>query len=275
MHIKVANLLARSVRYVEAGSGAPIILLHAFPLNAEQWLPQLSRLPPRVRAIAPDLRGFRGTEPFVGGESPDITMDTYARDVLELMSHLDVPRAVIAGSSMGGYVALALWRRAPNRVAGLVLANTRASADTAEARAGRDRLIQLVETEGAPGLAVALLPRLLGETTRREQPDLGDAVEQMIRANEGRGLQAAMRAMRDRPDSTELLASISCPTTIVAGAEDAVVPPAEADAMRGAIQGARLVVLPAAGHLSNLEAPVAFNDVLYSSIRRRATWTSN
>lgn len=253
----------------------PWYCLHAFPLNAEQWLPQLSRLPPRVRVIAPDLRGFHGTEPFVGGESPDVTMDTYARDVLELMSHLDVPRAVICGLSMGGYVAFALLRKAPSRVTGLVLANTRASADTDEGRASRDRLIQLVETEGAARLALEMMPRLLGDTVRREQPDLGDAVELLVRANNRRGLQAAMKAMRDRPDSTSLLASITCPTTIITGEEDRIVPPAEAETMRGAIRGSRLVILPRAGHLSNLENPLAFNDALYAALTKRPTWTSN
>ena len=271
----MANLPTRSVRYFEAGSGTPLVLLHAFPLHAEQWLPQLSRVPPRVRVIAPDLRGFRGSEPFVGGESPDVTMDTYARDVLELMSHLDVPRAVIAGLSMGGYIAFAMWRRAPSRINGLVLCNTRAAADREEARAVRDRLIQLAETEGAAGLAVAMMPRLLGETTRREQPDLGDGVELLIRASAPRGLQAAMRAIRDRPDSTPTLPAITCPTTFIAGAEDTIVPVAEAEMMRAAVRGARLVVLPRAGHLSNLENPLAFNDALYASLAKPPTWTSN
>ena len=114
-------------------------------------------------------------------------MDTYAKDVLELMSHLDIGRAVIAGLSMGGYVALALWRRAATRVAGLVLANTRATADTEEGRAGRDRMMQLVETDGVAGVAQAMLPKLLGETSRREQPDLSDAVERIIHSNGRRG----------------------------------------------------------------------------------------
>lgn len=275
MQSKVANLPTRSVRYLEAGSGAPVVLLHAFPLHAEQWLPQLSRLPPRVRGLAPDLRGFRGSPPFVGGESPDVTMDTYARDVLEFMLHMDVPRATIVGLSMGGYVALALWRRAPQRVTGLVLANTRASAETAEARAARDRLMQLAEADGAAGVAQAMLPRLLGETTRREQPDLSDVVGEMIRANGRSGLQAAMRAMRDRPDSTPTLATITCPTTIIASDEDAVIPAAETQAMRAAIRGAQLLVLPRAGHLSNLESPLAFNDALYRAITTPPTWTSN
>jgi len=272
---KVANLPTRSVRYLEAGSGTPVILLHAFPLHAEQWLPQLSRLPPRVRVVAPDLRGFRNSEPFVGGESPEVTIETYARDVLELMSHLDMPRAVVCGLSMGGYVALAVWTRAPTRVSGLVLANTRAAADTGEARAARDRLIQLTELEGAGGLAAVMLPKLLGETSRREQPDLADAVDMLIRGNRGRGLQAAMRAMRDRPDFTPVLATITCPTTVITSTEDVVISRAEAEAMRAGIRGARLVEVPGAGHLSNLENPFAFNDALYTAVTKPHTWTSN
>ena len=134
--IKRAHLATRVVRYLEAGEGRPLVLLHAFPLNAEQWLPQLSRVPAGLRFIAPDLRGLGPEEP-AGAVAGEVTMATYASDVLALMAHLDVPRADVAGLSMGGYVAFAMLRQAASRVTGLVLADTRATADTAEGRAGR------------------------------------------------------------------------------------------------------------------------------------------
>jgi pimeloyl-ACP methyl ester carboxylesterase len=264
---RVANLPARSVRYLEAGSGTPVVLLHAFPLNAEQWLPQLARVPPGVRVVAPDLRGFAGSEPFAGLPSPSVSMDIYAADVLELMAHLEMPRAVVCGLSMGGYVALAMIRKAPARVSGLLLADTRATADTVEGRAGRDRMLELVAKEGPSAVAVAMVPKLLGETTRREQRDLADAVTRLVESSSKDGIAAAIRAMKDRPDSTSVLASIACPASIVCGDEDMLTPVADSEAMHRAIAGSELVVLPRAGHLSNLENAAAFNDVLYRLAR--------
>jgi pimeloyl-ACP methyl ester carboxylesterase len=258
MFTKVANLPHRAARYLEAGSGRALVLLHAFPLTADQWLPQLHRVPRGWRLVAPDLRGFRG-----GGDPPGgLTIDEYADDVLVLMSHLEIDRAVVCGLSMGGYVALSMIARAPGRVAGLVLANTRASADTPEARASRDAMIATAGRDGVGAIATAMLPKLLGATTTREQPDLVDAVDRMIRDNTVGAVTAALGALRDRPDRTALLPQIACPTLIVAGGEDTVVPMADAEAMHHSITGSRLVVLPRAGHLSNLEDPRGFTAAL-------------
>jgi pimeloyl-ACP methyl ester carboxylesterase len=252
----VAHLLHRSLRYFESGSGRALLLLHAFPLSADQWLPQLHRVPPGWRFIAPDLRGFRGVGPaFEDPGLASLSIDDYADDALALLAHLEVDRAVVAGVSMGGYVAFAMCRRAPKRVAGLVLSNTRAAADSDEARAGRDRMIDLVRREGATGVAREMTPKLLGATTRQEQPDLEDAVRRLIVVNSTEAIVGALGALKTRPDATPMLAEIGCPTVIIAGAEDAIVPVAEAEAMHGAIRESSLVVIPRVGHLSNLEAP--------------------
>lgn len=266
MTTKIAQLPHRSARYLEAGSGRALVLLHAFPLAADQWLPQLHKVPRGWRLVAPDLRGFRGGGPaFDDPAGGDLTIDDYADDVLALFAHLDIDRAVVAGLSMGGYVALSLVARAPARLAGLVLANTRATADSADARAGRDRMIAIAGKEGSGAIAREMLPKLLGATTAREQPDLVEVVDRMIRLNTPERIATALRALRDRPDRTALLPSIACPTVIVAGAEDAVIPAAEAELMHRAIPGSRLVTLPAAGHLSNLEDPHGFNAALWES----------
>jgi pimeloyl-ACP methyl ester carboxylesterase len=270
MHVKVANLPDRSVRYFDSGAANPdapagrvIILLHAFPLSADQWLPQIHRLPPGWRAVAPDVRGFRGGGSVLAYIGPGpVTMETYAEDVLGLMTHLDIPRAVIAGLSMGGYIALATHRRAPERVSGLLIANSRAGADSAEGAAGRDQLIALAERDGAAGVARDMLPKLLGFSSRRDQPDLEEAVRELIEINTVEAIASALRAMKARPDSTPWLGSIRCPTLIVSGEEDALIPAADIDAMRQAIPQASLVSIPQAGHLTNLEAPGAFNDAL-------------
>lgn len=242
------------MRYLEAGRGRAALLLHAFPLSADQWLPQLARVPRGWRFIAPDLGGFRGASPLArSGALGEPSIDAYAADVVALMAHLDVANAVVAGVSMGGYVAFGLLRLAPTRVSGLVLANTKASADSTEARAGREKMLDLLRREGPAGVATDMVPKLLGKTTQSEQPDLADAVRALIVANSAEAIANGIVALRDRPDSKPLLATISCPTLVITGDEDALIPVSEAEAMQGAIPGARLQVLPKVGHLSNLE----------------------
>jgi pimeloyl-ACP methyl ester carboxylesterase len=264
MITKTAHLPYRSMRYLETGTGRPLVLLHAFPLSADQWLPQLHRVKPGWRVLAPDLRGFRGTGLAYEDAAGALTIDDYADDLLTWMVHLDVDRAVIAGVSMGGYVALSIAARAPQRLDGLVLANTRATPDSAEARAGRDRMLTLLAEQGSAGVARDMLPKLLGDTTRREQPDLVHAVERMILANPPEALATAVRALRDRPDRSAVLSAITCPTAVVTGGDDTVIPMADVEAMHAGIAGSTLHVLPRAGHLSNLEAPGPFNDLLWS-----------
>jgi pimeloyl-ACP methyl ester carboxylesterase len=260
---KVANLADRSVRYLESGKGRALVLIHAFPLCADQWLPQLTKAPPGWRVVAPDLRGFRSPESRVSEDLPgSMTIDGYAADVLSLMDHLEIRDAVVGGLSMGGYVAFGMIRQARARVAGLVLANTRATPDAQEARANRDRMIDLARREGPEAIARAMLPKLLGETTWREQPDLAEAVGRMVRANTSEAIAAALGALRDRPDSTPLLASIDGPALIVAGEEDALIPRADTDVMRAGIRNSRLVMLPRVGHLGNLEDARGFNEAL-------------
>lgn len=260
---QIAHLSHRSLRYLESGSGKPLILLHAFPLSADQWLPQLSRVPPGWRFIAPDLRGFRGAgTAFEDPGLPGLSIDDYGDDVLALITHLECDRVVVCGVSMGGYVALSMVRRAPARLLGLVLSNSRASADGPDARAARTRLIERVASEGAAAVVAEMLPKLLGETTAREQPDLVDVVRRLMLMNSPEGITAALRALRDRPDSTPLLSSIAMPALIITGEEDKVITRAEAESMRQAITGSVLADLPRVGHLSNLEDARGWNDAL-------------
>lgn len=263
MSPKYAHLLDRTVRYLESGSGRTCILLHAFPLSADQWLPQLARVPQGWRFVAPDVRGFRG----IGQAYQDVgldqaTMATHAGDVLQLMSHLDVDRAVIGGLSMGGYVAMAVAKAAPRRLDGLVLADTRATADTEDARAGRDAMIAKVRAGGVNVVADAMLPKLIGETSKREQPDLTDAVRELIMRNTPEAVNSALAAMKARPDSTDVLAQLECPSLVVCGEEDVITPMADSESMAATVRYSTLVRIPRAGHLANLEAPLVFNDAL-------------
>jgi pimeloyl-ACP methyl ester carboxylesterase len=258
--IREARLIVggRSTRYLEAGAGWPVILLHAFPLNADMWRPQLEQVPDGWRLIAPDLRGF-GPAAEIRAGTPAPTMDDFADDVDELMDALEIPEATIGGLSMGGYVTFALCRRAPERFTGMILADTKAEADTPDGRAGRQKMIEIARAHGAPAVAEEMLPRILGSTTHASRPQVVATLRQMIESASVEAITDALEAVLGRADSTSDLAAISWPALVMVGAEDGVTPLAHAEAMQVGINRSRLVLLPAAGHVSNLETPDAFS----------------
>jgi pimeloyl-ACP methyl ester carboxylesterase len=262
------TIAGRAVRCLESGAGQPCVLLHAFPLSADMWRPQLEAPPPGWRLIAPDLRGFRGVS-----SDPDstpvgrVTMDDYARDVVELLDRLRIDRAVVGGCSMGGYVTFAVRRLAPERVRGVVLANTRPQADSDEGRAKRGEMLALLEREGPAGVAREMLPKLLGRTSHDSRPDVVAHVRRLVEANPADAIDAAIGALRDRPDSTPLLPSIDVPALVIVGDEDTLIPREAADQMFDALPDAQLCVLGRAGHLSSLEAPTAFGRALETFLR--------
>jgi pimeloyl-ACP methyl ester carboxylesterase len=239
------------------GSGAALVLVHAFPLDRRMWSETARALAASRRVIALDLRGFG--ESSLGTEA--ITIETYADDVARLLDALGVPMAALCGLSLGGYVALAFAARHPARLARLVLADTRAGADSPDGKRGRDDGIARVRALGAAAFVEPMPARLLS-------PRAGEALRDRVRAlgaaQAPDAIAAALVAMRDRPDRTGELAAIDCPTLIMVGHDDALTPPAEAHAMAAHIRGARVVELDAAGHLSNLEAPDAFAAALAS-----------
>lgn len=241
------------------GEETPILLLHAFPLNGREWEPQIESLGSRYRLIAPDLKGFGGSS--APADRSAYSMDAYADEMKGLLDHLGVERVVLAGLSMGGYIALAFWRRYRNAVQALVLADSRAEADPPEGVAKRTNQQQTVLEQGIAPLVEVLPGALLGETTRAKKPDVVDRAKALME-NPAEGYIGALEAMKARPDSTEDLAAISVPTMILVGEEDTLTPPELSRKMHEHIGGSRLVVVPEAGHLSNLEAPDAFNGAL-------------
>ena len=246
-----------TVAYDEVGTGLPFVLLHGFPHNRSLWAPQTSALLEHGRCIAPDLRGFGES----GREGP-YSMEQYAQDVVELLESLGVDRAVVGGLSMGGYVAFAIWRAKPELVRALVLADTRPGADSPDTRRKRMELIALARESGAGAVANAQIGGMVGASTRAQNPALVEGLHQMLAGAPVEGIIGALQAMMDRPDSTDLLATINVPTLIIVGEEDALTPVKESRAMHAAIPGSRLEVIPGAGHCSNLEKPAAFNHVL-------------
>ena len=251
----------RRIAWLESGAGWPVILLHAFPMNADMWRPQLAAVPDGWRFIAPDLRGF-GQTPFSNEADGRLALDDYASDMGCLMDALELDSAIIGGLSMGGYVTFAMFRQAPPRFSGMILADTRPQADTQQAREGRVRLREVLAQEGPTGVAEQMLPKLLSERTRRERPALVDHTRRIAVSNQSRAIDAAIVAMMDREDSTRDLARISCATLVIAGADDSVTPVADAESMHLAIPRSILTIIPDAAHLSNVEQPEAFSKAL-------------
>lgn len=254
----------RSIAYLDSAPQSPalrtLVLLHAFPLGAAMWEPQLRAVPPGWRLVAPDFRGFGGsTDPDAAGA---VSMDDYAADVIDLLGELRISSAVVGGCSMGGYAAFALVRSAPALLEGLILMDTKAGADTGEGRANRRNMLALLEREGPPGVAREMIPKLLGRTTRETNPELEAVVRRLIKQQSSAGIRGAILRMMDRPDSTSLLPTIRVPTLVIAGREDELVPLVESERIAAEIPGARLVLVPAAGHLPSLERPDVVGGIL-------------
>jgi 3-oxoadipate enol-lactonase len=243
--------------YDDAGAGIPLVMLHGWPHDRTLWAGQLGGLSSHARCIAPDLRGFGGSsvvEPY--------SIDQYADDVVAFLDVLDIEQAVVCGLSMGGYIAFSLLRRHRARVRALVLADTRATADTDTVRGNRTRLITLIEEHGIDALAAHQLRPTLGRSTFEHRPQLVEAVRRMMAAAPSAGAIGALRAMAARPDSSDLLATIDVPTLVVGGVEDTFTPPDELRALAASIPRCRIELLERCGHVCPVERPAAFNHVV-------------
>ncbi len=239
-----------TLAYETHGAGdPPLLLVHGFPFTSVMWRPQIDALSQSRRVIAPDLPGF--------GHTPGAatSMDAYAAGLRELLDALDVQRVVLAGFSMGGYVAFAFRRLYPERVAGLILVDTKAAADNDEQKKGRYAMAERAKSEGKQIVIEAMMPRLVAAATLANRPDVVQAVRDAAAGATLEGIAGALTAMAERPSSAEDLGGIAVPTLIIVGAEDAITPPADAQQMASAISNAHLVTIPNAGHMTTLEQP--------------------
>jgi pimeloyl-ACP methyl ester carboxylesterase len=253
-----ARIAGTQLSYDVRGAGPALLLLHAFPLNLQMWDAQVALLASSHTVVRFDDRGFGGSPP---GDAM-LSMERIADDAAALLDHLGISKAVVVGCSMGGYAAFAMLRRHADRIRALVLQDTRAGADSEEARANRALLAEKVLKQGAQAALEVFLPRLVGETTHRERADVVAWLRETILATPARGIADALAGLGARADSNPTLREISVPTLIVCGAEDVLTPPADSEAMQRAIPGSRLEIIPKAGHLANLENPEACNAVL-------------
>ncbi len=247
-----------SYRELGEGAGDPLVLLHAFPLNGRMFEPQMGAFSGDRRVIAPDYPGF-GRSPRTPAQ-PDVRY--YAEGVQRLLDRLELERVVLGGVSMGGYVAFGCMRLFPERISGLVLANTRPDPDSEEIRENRKKMAQRVADEGVEVLIELQMERLLAPDTLKRDEEVVEKVRAMILDSSPTGAVAALGAMRERPDSTPLLTEIGVPTLVIGGEEDEISSPEVMGAMAEKIAGSTHVTLPRAGHLSNLEAPEGFNTAL-------------
>ncbi|HEY4054162.1 MAG TPA: alpha/beta fold hydrolase [Terriglobales bacterium] len=237
--------------YDLAGSGPPVILLHPFPVNHEFWLPVSRLLSSRYRLIMPDLRGH-GDSALGKGSA---TMQKHAADVARIMTAAGIDRGAFVGVSIGGYAMFEFWRRFRERVSALVLCNTKAAADTGEARSARLDSAQDVLERGTEPFFEGMLQKVLSQTTRRSRPDLVEGALRMMRMMSAEGVAGVQRGMAERPDSLATLKTISVPTLIITGDEDKMTGVPEAEILKQNVAGSQMRVVPKAGHYSPWEQP--------------------
>ena len=195
-------------------------------------------------------------------------MSDLAGDVVDLLDHLGVTRAAIVGCSMGGYVLFEILRSAARYVSAVTLVSTRPGADNEEGRKNRQKMIDLVEREGVDAVAAQMLPKLLGPTSQRDRPALSKQLRTLIGANTPSRVKSHITAMMNRNDSAPLLEKIDVPALVVHGAEDALIPPSEAEGMHRVIKNSQLELIPFAGHLPNLEQAAPFNAILWTFLNK-------
>ena len=236
------------IAYQTLGSGSPIVLLHPFPVHHEFWLPAAQALSNRYQLILPDLRGHG--ESVAGGPA---TMEKHANDIARILDHAGLGRVPFAGVSIGGYVLFEFWRRYRGRVAALALINTKAPADSPEAKAGRLQAAADVLERGTEPFFEGMVPKLISKTTRASRPDLVDGALRMMRKMSAGDVAQVQRGMAERPDSVADLKTINVPTLLMTGDEDTLTGPPEAELMRQNIAGSELKIIRHAGHYSPWE----------------------
>ena len=254
------------IHYTDHGSGdlPPLVLVHGFPLDSRMWEAQVNALSDTGRrVIVPDLRGFgqsRSDAPF--------TLESLADDIHGLLAAVGALPCVLAGLSMGGYVALAYAKKYPGDLRGLVLIDTKAEADTAEGKAGREKMIELVRKEGSRAVADQMMPKMLAKDAAQQRPQVAAALRGMMESVSPKTIEHALAAMRDRPDRGGELGAIGVPTLVVVGDGDVITPPDVAEKMAQKIPGARLEVVRGAGHMSPMEQPEQVNRALKSFLEK-------
>ncbi|MFI1410706.1 alpha/beta fold hydrolase [Streptomyces sp. NPDC020707] len=257
----MAPFLAYEDKGPQDASALPLVLIHGHPFDRTMWDPQVAAFSPGRRVIAPDLRGY-GASPVVPGVTP---LSVFAEDVGALLDELRVPEFVLGGLSMGGQIAMECYRLFPERIRGLLLADTFPAAETPEGRKSRSATAERLLREGMDGYADEVLYKMVAPYAR---PEVAARVRRMMTGTSPEGAAAALRGRAERPDYRELLTRVGVPTLVVVGEDDEFTPVRDAEAMHAAVPGAVLRVVRGAAHMPNLERPTAFNESLTELLTR-------
>lgn len=261
--MKTINVGGVEIRYDDKGHGPAVLLLHGFPLSLRMWDAQ-EALSDRYRIVRFDARGHGGS----GVGDSALTMDRIAEDAAILIERLRLGPVVLVGCSMGGYAAFAFAQKHPSLLRALVLVDTRAGADSPEARKGRGELAARVMKDGPAAALEAFLPRIVGETTKASRADVIAKIKDMVLATPRQGISDALHGIAARQDSSPFLREIAVPTLVICGEEDVITPRAEAEILQMGIAGAELAMIPKSGHLPSMETPEVFNAVLGKFLSR-------
>ena len=263
-NVKISDI---SIALEDEGVGIPLLFIHGYPLNRQLWKSQVEGLSEIARVLTPDLRGHGDSTSgrFAGSDYPPYFMEMLADDCAQLLDALEINQPIIlCGLSMGGYISFSFYKKYPHRVAGLILAATRSSADSPAARENRIKAVNILKSSGSDAIIDSMLPMLLSPATLGENSAMVDYVKEMMNSVSLEGMIGDLLGMMERPDSTPLLADIHVPTLILMGMDDQIIPMPEAEAMHAKIANSKLILLPQAGHLLNLEQPELFNDAVRS-----------
>ena len=254
------NLNGIHINYIEHGSpsGVPIVFLHGFPFSHEMWNPQAQALPDHFRSIAYDIRGHGASDVGDGQYSVEFFVD----DLIALLDHLHIQQTILCGLSMGGYIALRMYERFPARINGLILSNTKSTADSNEAKINRAVTIRAVKQNGVRIFAENFLKSVFWNETFQSNPAAIEFIHDLIVTNSPLGICGTQLALAARTDTTHVLSTIKVPTLIITGNHDVLVPPSEAQILSGNIPGSEIHIIPNAAHMSNIENSEEFNRVM-------------
>lgn len=253
----------KNISYHDVGKGLPIVLIHAFPTDKDIYAPQEAELQKHFRVITLDLWGFGDTAKTNGDM---ITMSDYADEVFILLNQLKIPRSVIGGESMGGYIALMFLKKHPEKVFALILSDTQCSAETEEGKKARDIWVNNILRNGPDMLKKTFLDKALAPTT---SPQTFNYLKNIVEQQNANGMISALKGMAEREDTSSVLTNASIPILILTGAQDEVIPPQQSDAMHALAKSSKLVILPKAAHLSNLDQPELWNQAVINFLNEK------
>jgi len=256
-----------AINYNERGmpQGLPVVFIHGFPFSHGMWEPQMNVMPNNIHAIAYDVRGHGASDVGDG----QFTIELFVDDLIALLDHLFIKKAILCGLSMGGYIALRTFEKYPDRVCGLILCDTKSEPDTNAAKINRTVTMKAVKAAGVPAFAEDFVKNIFWDKTFERNPNVIAFIKQIICANSPRGICGTLLALGSRTDTTPVLSSIHIPTCIIVGEHDKLTPPSDAQTMHTMIDGSELHILPYAAHMSNLENTQEFNERIMAFLKKR------